>query len=317
MKEVAKRAGVGMGTVSRYINKNGYVSEESRKKIEDAIKALNYIPNQLGRNLQAQRSGLVALFVPTISHVFFSKIAFYIEDYLYKKGFKMIIVSSQGKRDKEVHLLNMIKTGQVDGIIFITNHLYQDVDFKGLNIVTLDRHLDNVPCVTSDNYESTFKAIEHLVQKGCHHIGYIGGMSTAPSETQKRYFAYLDVMQKYNMVPTSCYKNVYHGEEFVVAKQFMQENPTLDGIFAQSDTFANTCFQIATQLGKKVPEEIKIIAFDGVMDEILQHPKFTVVKQDIEALAVAIVNQLILRINHETSEEFIFVPTNLILGETT
>ena len=116
IKDVAKRAGCGTSTVSRVLNNSGYVSKETRERIERAIKELKYVPNQMGRNLKRLSSHLVALFVPTISHPFFSKIAYYIENYLYKYGFRMIIVSSQDNKEKEVKLLDMIKINKLMGL---------------------------------------------------------------------------------------------------------------------------------------------------------------------------------------------------------
>ena len=85
IKDVAKKAGVGISSVSRYLNKSGYVSEENKAKIEKAISELNYKPSYIARTLKARHAYMVALFVPTISHPFFCKIAYYIEQFLNTK----------------------------------------------------------------------------------------------------------------------------------------------------------------------------------------------------------------------------------------
>ena len=317
IKDVAKRAGCGTSTVSRVLNNSGYVSKETRERIERAIKELIYVPNQMGRNLKRLSSHLVALFVPTISHPFFSKIAYYIENYLYKYGFRMIIVSSQDNKEKEVKLLDMIKNKQVDGIIFITTHIYDDVNFEGMSIVTLDRKIPGVPCIASNNYESTYEAVEYLVKLGCKKIGYIGGITKVGSEVEKRYEAYCDVMNKYQLEIVDCRKEMLHGEEYNISKEFIDENPDLDAIFAQSDIFAHCCYLIELQRGRKIPEDIKIVGYDGVMDEIYQHPTFTVVKQNLNKLGEKIVQQLVRRMKKKKCEKLSIVPADFIIGETT
>lgn len=317
IKDVAKKAGVGIGTVSRVINNSDGVSDEARKNVLAAIKVLNYVPNEFGRNLKTQESKIVALFVPQICHQFFSKIAYHIENYLYEKGYKMLVISSQEKKSKELELMKMIEANQVDGIILITTHEYPDNYFKNVNVVTIDRSLTGVPCVCSDNYDSTINALTYLYNKGCKNIGYIGGKASVKSETQKRFEAYNDFTESHKLNKIYCYENVLHGEELKFASKFIEDNKELDAIFAQSDTFAYACYQTCLKNGIDVPNDMKIIAFDGVLDEILQHPKFTVVKQDVEALAYKAVDELYKKIKKQECDEFSYIKTNFIIGETT
>ena len=85
IKEVAQKAGVGVGTVSRVLNSTGYVSDETRIKVETAMKELNYIPNELARNLLSKKSGIVAIIIPKISHPFFAEVVLYAEAELRKR----------------------------------------------------------------------------------------------------------------------------------------------------------------------------------------------------------------------------------------
>ena len=91
IRDVAKEAGVGVGTVSRFLNDSGYVSEEARQKIEDAMKKLDYIPNELARNLYHKKTGIIAVLVPNVSNPFFSEFVDYAEAELYRYEFKMML----------------------------------------------------------------------------------------------------------------------------------------------------------------------------------------------------------------------------------
>lgn len=313
--DVAKLANVGTTTVSRVINKNGYVSKETLEKVNKAIEELNYSPNQLGKNLRSRKSYLVALFVPTIFHPFFSKLAYYVESELYHKGYKMLLVNSQDEPDKEVKLMKMIHSGQVEGIIYVT-HYNERINFKSLPVVTLDRHIDGVPCITSDNYNASKKALYYLRKVGCKNIGFIGGKSSTPTEVEERYKAYLDFCKETDNPKTVSYNELKHGEELMVSKLFLDKNRTLDGIFCSSDLLTNACYIKLIENGKKVPEDVKIIGYDGALNELVPEPVFTVVKQRIDLIAKELVRTLLLRIDEEEVEEIEYISSEFVLGDT-
>lgn len=317
IKDVAKKAGVGISSVSRYLNKSGYVSEENKAKIEKAISELNYKPSYIARTLKARHAYMVALFVPTISHPFFCKIAYYIEQFLYERGYKTVIISSQNNKQKEIDLLAMLEQNQVDGAIFITHHYYEKINPK-LPIVTIDRHLaESVPCITSDNYQSSRKALEFLAERGCKNIGFIGGQPRTESEVLYRYYAYQEFVHERKMPSIVSYSDIAHGEEYEVVRAFFEKNPQTDGVFTVTDMLANMAYQYAVANGKKVPQDLKIISYDGIMSEWVQYPKFTCVKQDLESMAKTAVETLLRKIKGKHCDKKIVIPCSFIEGETT
>lgn len=318
IKMVAKKAGVGISTVSRVLNNSGYVSEETKEKVLSAIKELDYVPNQLGRNLKTQKSNMIALFVPTIFHTFFSKVAYYLENYLYQKGYKLIIVNSQGNKKKELELIQMARNGLVEGIIFITNHYYSEDTFNGINVVTFDRRIANMPCITSNNYDASFKAFEYLYKSGCRKIAYLGGTTESISETTRRHDAYVDFTNKYRLNKYEFFGEVLHGDEYDVAKVFFKENLDVDGVFCQSDAFAISSYQVLHNLyGKSIPEDIKIIGYDGIVQEFVPGVTFTVIRQDIEKISKTIVDTLLDEINGKRTKKYVIIPTEFVEGNTT
>lgn len=117
IKDVAKRARVGVGTVSRMINNSGYVADETREKIEIAMKELNYTPNELARNLYHKRSGIIAVVVPSITSPFFSEFLNSVEAELYEAGYKMMVCNTVKAKNAEMEYLDMLNRHIVDGII--------------------------------------------------------------------------------------------------------------------------------------------------------------------------------------------------------
>ena len=142
IRDVAKEAGVGVGTVSRFLNGSGYVSEDTSVKIEEAMKKLDYTPNELARNLYHKKSGIIAVLVPNVSNPFFAEFVDYVEQELYDAGFKMMLCNTEKESNAELEYLDMLNRHIVDGIITGVHSL--DVEeYRKIHkpIVALDRYL--------------------------------------------------------------------------------------------------------------------------------------------------------------------------------
>ncbi len=123
--------------------------------------------------------------------------------------------------------------------------------------------------------------------------------------------------EKYFSDPNLFENMVCHGEEMQIMREFFEAYPDVDGIFAGSDMLANAAYHVAAELGKRVPEDLQIIGFDGVLDAWRGHPRLTTVEQDIPALAREAVNLLMKRIRREEVPSRVEVPARIVLGETT
>lgn len=186
LKDVAKLAGVGVGSVSRVIN-NMPVKDSTKFKVMNAIQKLNYIPNEVARNFKMQTSKTVALLLPTIHHPFFSQIAYFIEDELDKNGYKLMLCNSGGKPEKELYYLDMLNQNKVAGILGIS---YNSINWElcsSIPMVSIDRKFEaNIACVNSDNFEGGKIAARELIHCGCKKIAFIGAYCHVATETGKR-----------------------------------------------------------------------------------------------------------------------------------
>ena len=224
IKDVAKEAGVGIGTVSRVINNEKAVGEKTRKKVVEAMKTLKYSPNNMASQLRKNETRIIALLVPVISHPFFAKLAYYIEDEADKFGYSVILVSSQQRVEKETEIISRIKHKKVDGAVFVTHYIHNEEELKGCPIISIDRFLgDDIPYVTSDNYESTKKAIEYMIERGAKSVGYIGSKPIVGSEVMERERAYRDVMLEHNMPLRIVNEVMQHGDEQRVVSDFIEK----------------------------------------------------------------------------------------------
>ena len=318
MKDVAALANVGVGTVSRVLNSSGSVKESTRRKVEAAMKELNYIPNAYARGLKMNKTNTVALIIPTIWHPFFSEFAYYVESNLAEHKYKMLLCNSDVSSDKELEYIQMVQENKVDGIIGIT---YSDLDnfvSSHLPFVTIDRHFkEETVCVTSDNFHAGQLAVEKLVEKGCHKLGYIGTHSRFPTETTKRRDGFKAKAEQMGM-PYA----IYDGEDPVIEfkqeiRTFFEENPDVDGIFAHTDFIALDILEILEEMKRKVPEEMQIIGCDGIKMESGRRQIVSTIRQPVDLMAKAAVEKIIQVIDGESVRTKITLPVHYVEGPTT
>ena len=318
MKDVAALAKVGVGTVSRVLNSSGSVKESTRRKVEAAMKELNYIPNAYARGLKMNKTNTVALIIPTIWHPFFSEFAYYVESNLAEHKYKMLLCNSDVSSDKELEYIQMVQENKVDGIIGIT---YSDLDnfvSSHLPFVTIDRHFkEETVCVTSDNFHAGQLAVEKLVEKGCHKLGYIGTHSRFPTETTKRRNGF-EKQAKQSGIPYA----IYDGQDPVIElkqeiRTFFEENPDVDGIFAHTDFIALDILEVLEEMKRNVPEEVQIIGCDGIKMESGRRQIVSTIRQPVDLMAKAAVEKIIQVIDGEPVKTKITLSVHYLEGSTT
>lgn len=317
IKDVAKHAGVGIGTVSRVINNEKAVGEKTRKKVMESMKALNYLPNNMASQLRRNETRIIALLVPVINHPFFAKLAYYVEDEADKFGYSVILVSSQQRVEKETEIISRIKHKKVDGAVFVTHYVHDEEDLKDCPIISIDRVLGkNIPYVTSDNYDATKKAIQYMIERGAKKVGYIGSKPLVDSEVLERESAYLDVMAEHGMPARIVNEVIQHGEEPKVVKDFLEKHSDVDGVFVSGYTLSQVFYDAAKELGKNIPDDLQIVSYDGIFKQ-WSISNMTSVEQPIEEMARQVVRLLIKKIHSEETPTRTVLETKFVPGTTT
>lgn len=317
IKDVAKYAGVGVGTVSRVINNEKAVGEETRKKVLEAMKALNYSRNNMAFRLRKNETRIIALLVPVVNHPFFAKLAYYVEDEASRFGYSVILVSSQQKVNKETEIITKITHREVDGAVFVTHYMHEEEDLQNCPIVSIDRTFGkNIPYVTSDNYDATRRAVKYMIERGAQKVGFIGSKPLVTSEVSERERAYLDIMEEYGMPPRLVNENIQHGEEPMVVADFLEKYKDVDGVFVSGYTLSQYFYQAAIELGKKIPDDLQIVSYDGIFKQ-WGISNITSVEQPIEEMARQVVRLLIKKIHGEDTCVRTVLKTKFVLGTTT
>lgn len=303
IKDVAKLAGVGVGTVSRTLNKTGYVSAETRKKIEQAMAELDYTPNELARNLYHKKTGIIAVLVPDIAYAFFSELVRAIESDLYEAGFKTMVCSTFKTQNYEKEYINMLDRHMVDGIITGVHSLDIESYLKtDKPVVSFDRYLGkNIPVVGVNHWKGGTMAAERLIEAGCTHVVQFQGSKAVNSPSHDRHTAFAKRMEEAK-IPNITYElewNRFDANYFKqVAEEVFDGNPEIDGVFG-ADLMAISFMKTALTRGKRIPQDLKIIAYDGTQLTTNIYPEVTAVVQPIETLSKKCTELIVQRITSE------------------
>lgn len=325
MRDVALKAGVALGTVSKVIN-GIPVSEKNRLKVEEAITSLNYEVNTYARGLKTQKSNMVALIIPGTLNPFFATFATYIESFLYRRGLKMLLCCAEGIPEKEAEYLNLAMNNKVDGVIALT---YSDIGnyiSEEFPLVVFDRFFENkvIPRVGSDNFAGACLAIEKLLVLGCRHPVYIRFHSVFPGESDKRLEGYLHACSKYGLTPDylnmiECPENLALMKDFLASHQRTDGSLTFDGVFSHTDYHGYLFLKLLQKEGYRVPEDVQIIGFDGIRK--FRYPEgdlfISSICQPIEQLAEKCVELLVARSMGEEVAPLTLLPVRYEYGGTT
>lgn len=324
IKDVAERAGVSVTTVSRVLNNRGSLSEKTREKVHAAMEELNYYPNQLAVNLFRKRSMLVGLIVPDVSHPFYATEIKYIEEYLYERGYKLMLCNAGDDHKREKEYLTMLQRNKVDGIIIASHTLHlEEYNRVSLPVVALDRYLGRqIPTISADHQMGGRLAAEELIRCGCKKVAQVTGFSTVPTPSNERHTLFRGQMEA-NGITCLDYELPLNAFRFTEYLDFVQDilsnDPDIDGLFAVDNVACAAC-KIASALSIRVPEQLKIVGYDGTDISLMGSLSLSTVVQPIRKIAQSTTEILLDMISEETTsmpDVHVRLPVSFIRRDTT
>lgn len=289
IRDVAKEAGVGIGTVSRALNGTGYVAEDTKRKIEEIANKLEYKPNELAKNLFHNNTGIIGIVVPDIENPFWGRFLKYTEIELYNCGYKALICNTIGVSNREQEFVDILKRNAMDGIIAAA-HSLEDKSYRGLKspVISFERDMGpDIPRVCSNHAQGGRLAAETLLEAGCKKVVQLGGTYDGHTPADERHYEFRRIMEEagvhvttvemsWNMVSYDYYRSVM--------ENYMEIFSRADGVFTV-DIGAYFCLEFAKKRGIKVPEDLKIIGYDGLEISRMSDPHITTIVQDIPMMA--------------------------------
>ncbi|WP_207652949.1 LacI family DNA-binding transcriptional regulator [Anaeromicrobium sediminis] len=290
IKDVAKKAGVSIATVSRVMNGNYPVSDKTKKKVMDAIRELGYRPNAIARSLKVNRTYMIGMVVPDISNPYYMEIAKGVERVVSKLGYNLIFCSSNENTEREMDLLNALNEKRVEYILLIPtiNDSYRINGLlkKGMKIVLIDRHLPFVETdsIVIDNFEASYKLIEYAIKRGHKKIGIINGLMRV-STARERYEAFRKALEDYD-IPFNPKYSVCG--DFIMEKSYKEVKnmiiknrknlPTM--IFATNNKMAEGAIIAIKEMNLNIPRDISLGSFGELSVPQLIHPQITTITHD-------------------------------------
>lgn len=322
IKDVAREAGLTVGTVSRVLNNRGYISQATRDKVYEVMKQLNYQPNEVARSLSKQKNNTIGVIVPHIVHPYFSKLISNLEKAASNCQYKILLCNSREERERELEYLDMLKSNRVAGLVLCSGTVKTEVlSDLGIPVITIERVVGNgTASVECDNYQGGILAAEELIRGGCKYMINFGGVEKNEMPADDREAGFLDTCKKHGVTGISrkSQENEYYTMEYhEYIEKVLKENPKTDGIFASSDLIAAQVLQVCAKLGIKVPEQMKVVGFDDVNISSLTTPPITTIHQPVAEMAKAAIELVIKSNQGELVPTKTVLPVNLVKRGTT
>lgn len=317
MKDVAREAGVALGTVSKVVN-GIPVGESYRLRVEEAIKKLNYQVNSYAQGLKANKTYTVALLLPNTEDPFFASLAYHINLSLLKRRYRMLLCCTVNS-DQEQEYITMAQQNKVDGIIGLTYNPNLQVE-ENIPFVSIDRSMgSHIPCVACDNFAGGQMAVEKLADLGCRSIAFLRVGSSLDSEPNKRKAGFENGCLARGLSFSE--KILDDDEPLSKFEHFFQEHLSdgrleFDGLFCVTDFLAYQMIKILKKMGLRVPEDVQVIGFDGVRAFGDGDYFCSTIVQPVRDIAEMCVD-LLLQENMATKPPLVCLPVTYAYGGTT
>ena len=304
IKDVAKKAGVSISTVSRVINDSKPVTNEVKQRVLDVIKETGYVPNPLARSLVTKKSQLIGVIVPEVTDTFAAEVLNGIEEISKMYDYDILLANTYSEKDLEVKNINLLRAKQVEGIVMIRWDIDKDVvgllEDSGIPAVyisktTRDFDIYNV----SINNNSAVKDMTNFLLDRGHKKIVLLNTTFQTNLADERLTGYRDAIVGRGLKVNegfikSCGPTFDDG--YMAVKEMLESKVDVDAIFATSDEVAIGAINACFDLGYKVPEDISVVGFYDIEFSKMCRPKLTTVKQplyDMGAFAIRMIIKMV------------------------
>jgi len=330
LKKLAEELNLSFSTVSKALRDSHEISESTKNRVVAKANELNYQVNPLASSFRKQKTKTIALIIPEVVNDFFGPVINGIESIAQEKGYHVLIYMTHEDRQKEISIFKLLQNGRVDGIMLSLSEQTSDITHlrelkeKGVPLILFDRITDqlDVTTVTTDNSAGGKRATEHLIERGCKRLAFLG-ISRTLSVSTGRMSGFLDAL-KANSMPREddmilcCDGDDHKNKELI--RKLLKRPDRPDGIFASVETLAISTYEVCEELGLKIPKDLKVIAFSNSYLAALLNPSLTAIAQpafemgrEAAAILVNLVEKKESRFRHQKTE----IKSRLIVRNST
>ncbi len=326
IRDVAKQAGVAPMTVSRVINNSGYVSEDTRTRVEEAISRLGYVPNMLGPSLRFNQTNTLALVLTDITNPFWTTVARGVEDAAQEAGYSVILCNTDESEAKQDQYLTMLLKRRIDGILLVpstsTSNVVQTIKNQGVKVVVLDREVNEteVDVVEGDSVGGAYQLTRYLIELGHQHIAILSGPQNVSTSSQ-RVAGFCQAIEEANLTHNTA--NIYWGEfsqtlGHEMVRRALQSTPRPTAFLAVNNFIANGALQALREMNIRVPEDVSVVSFDDIPVSINPMPFLTVAAQPAYEMGYQATQLLVARLINAGPEtvQKIILPVEILIRQS-
>lgn len=326
IKQVARRAGVSTATVSHVINKSTYVTPETTRKVEDAVRELGYSPSPIARGMKSKKTKTIGLMIDSVSSPFFAEVAKGVEIAAHLYGYNTILCNLSYDSPKESTYVTMLRQRWVDGVIYsgMGKNMKEILSLaeQKIPVVVVDKPIKGVPfsSVIIDNEKGAYEATHHLVELGHKRIAHITGLRELPNtpyrqQGYKKCLLEAGLSYEEQLAVRGDY-TAEGGYQAVPKLLALGERPT--AIFADNDLMAIGAIRALQDRGLRVPEDVAVIGFDDIPVAAFMEPPLSTIRQPMHEMGKLGLEILVKTLKGEITElQEIILDTKLIVRSST
>lgn len=311
ISDIANLAGVGIATVSRALNGTGYVSEKTRRKIEQVIKENEYVPSALAQSLSRQTSDTVGLIIPEAENFFFASILNGVTGIVDENDLTLLLCNTNNSPLKDLRSLQLMKSQRICGLIFtpaaeygtkpIDEEIIRQLKALACPVVLLDRVINGLECdtLTSDNFHGAYEATKVLIEAGHRRIAAIAG-DLQLDIARARLGGFQSALRDHGLpFDENC---VVYGEfdaqtTYLRTKEFLKGRPLPTAFFVSNNLESQGFFRAVSEFGLRIPQDVAYIGFDEVAGVNLFGNKYSYMDRDVVGMGRRAMQMLLARIN--------------------
>jgi LacI family transcriptional regulator len=295
MKDIARELGVSVVTVSKALRNHDDISEETRARVLQRMRDLNYQPNLAARALVTGRSLIVGFVVPGLLHSFFGEVAKGLTNVFRKKGYGLVIATSEEDPELERQEIEQLLARRVDALIVAStqaNHAsFERIEEQNVPYVLIDRRIDrlNANFVGVDDQAVGLMATEHLIHCGCRRIAFLYGLGLSPA--QGRLEGYKRALEKHRLVSRPEYirtldeiGDATDDAAYAAMKELLALDEPPDGVYCFNDPSALNAMKAVLDAGLRIPEDVALVGSGNIRHaDFLRVPLTTI---DLNSIAI-------------------------------
>ena len=297
IRDVAKHAGVSPATVSRVVNGLVGYSDETRERVETAVKSLSYETDYLARGLKTRQTSVIGLLAPMVSDALASQVMQGVEEEAQERGYAVMLGRTGAKSAYIAGYLRTLRTYRAAGVILISAVITPETrQLLGPNVPIISVAISDKsgsPSVAIDDEQAAYDATRHLLRLGHRRIGLLTGDPASIYVAQPRKRGYLRAMTEAGCTPVTATGSFFYESGAAGVDELLQQDPGLTAIFAMSDEMGAAVVNELQRRGLRVPEDVSVLGFDNTSTSLHVNPPLSTMAQPLEEMGRMAVKKLL------------------------